>query len=352
MDPLTHTLVGANLGATRLATKTRLAAAALVIGANAPDIDSIYYFTGQSDFALFFRRGWTHGVLAWVILPLVQTALLMLYARLRPDPARPVNARWLLMLSAIGVATHPLLDWLNTYGIRLLMPFRGTWFYGDAVYIMDPWLWLILGTGWLLGRKASVVTVGLWLFFALAIARVVNGRSPEYLPLIALVFAILFIALLLPLTKYAQRAATVASIIAALYVGARITISAQTAQRVRAALERTDVPSIERVMVSPHPLDPRQWGWVAETGSSYRYGTWDWRGDAFTVDEERVAKGEPSQEFETAKRDPAVRGFVTWWRFPGHRTEREAGETRVHLFDARRLARGRGDLSDRIVIVP
>ena len=33
MDPLTHTLVGANLASTRLGGKTRLAAAALVIGA-------------------------------------------------------------------------------------------------------------------------------------------------------------------------------------------------------------------------------------------------------------------------------------------------------------------------------
>lgn len=56
MDPLTHTLVGANLASTRLGEKTRLAAAALIIGANLPDIDAIFYFTGQSDFALGFRR--------------------------------------------------------------------------------------------------------------------------------------------------------------------------------------------------------------------------------------------------------------------------------------------------------
>src|SRR5687767_12222421 len=100
MDPLTHTLVGANLAATRLGEKTRLATAAFVLGANLPDIDSWYYFTGQGDFALGFRRGWTHGVLALLVLPLLQTALLLLYARLRPDPNRPVHVRWLLILSA------------------------------------------------------------------------------------------------------------------------------------------------------------------------------------------------------------------------------------------------------------
>ena len=49
MDPLTHTLVGANLASTRLGGKTRLAGAALIIGANLPDVDSILYFTGHSE---------------------------------------------------------------------------------------------------------------------------------------------------------------------------------------------------------------------------------------------------------------------------------------------------------------
>ena len=62
MDPLTHTLLGANLASTRLRDTTRLAAAALVIGANLPDVDSILYFIGHDDLALGFRRGWTHGV--------------------------------------------------------------------------------------------------------------------------------------------------------------------------------------------------------------------------------------------------------------------------------------------------
>ena len=114
MDPLTHTLAGANLAATRLGEKTRLAAAALVIGANLPDIDGITYFI-DPELALGFRRGWTHGVLALVLWPFVLTGALLLYGRLRPDPQRPVNVRWLFALSAIGIWSHPALDWLNTY---------------------------------------------------------------------------------------------------------------------------------------------------------------------------------------------------------------------------------------------
>lgn len=352
MDPLTHTLVGANLGGTALGTKTRFAMAALVLGANIPDVDAVLYLGDYGDLSLGFRRGWTHGVLAWFVLPFLLTGLLLLCGKLRPDAARPLHARWLLALSAIGVFTHPFLDWLNTYGIRLLMPFRGTWFYGDSVYIMDPWLWLILGVGFLLGRKASFGAVGAWLFFTIAIARVVNRRDPDYLPLIALIAAILLLALLLPMRRFARVAATAGVITAALYIGSRIVISAQTAKHVRAALERTDAPSVERVMVSPEPLDPRRWGWVAETGTTYRYGRYVWGGDGFELEDERVPKGSVTAEVRRAMGlEPSLQGYFTWWRLPGYRVDRSGERTVVHFFDARRLARGRGDLSDRVVVL-
>jgi inner membrane protein len=78
MDPLTHTLVGASLAETRVG-RVGLGTATCVIGANLPDIDAATYFLG-GDLALGFRRGWTHGVLAMAVLPLVLTVP----ARARP----------------------------------------------------------------------------------------------------------------------------------------------------------------------------------------------------------------------------------------------------------------------------
>jgi len=52
--------------------------------------------------------------------------------RLAPRAPRPGDS---------GGAHHPTLDWLNTYGMRWLMPFSGRWFYGDAVFIVDPGCW-------------------------------------------------------------------------------------------------------------------------------------------------------------------------------------------------------------------
>src|SRR4029078_9230702 len=45
----------------------------------------------------------------------------------------------------MAAATHPLLDWTNNYGVRPLLPWSGRWFYGDLVYIVDPYIWLLLG---------------------------------------------------------------------------------------------------------------------------------------------------------------------------------------------------------------
>ena len=125
-----------------------LAASTLIIAANIPDLDGACYLH-SADLAFAFRRGWTHGVLAVALLPVVLTAAMLAVdrvlsrrARPRRQPARPLV---LLALAALGVLSHPFLDWLNNYGVRLLMPFSDRWFYGDTLFIVDPWLWLILG---------------------------------------------------------------------------------------------------------------------------------------------------------------------------------------------------------------
>ena len=45
------------------------------------------------------------------------------------------------------------MDFLNSYGVRLLMPFSERWFYGDALYIVDPMLYLTLGLGWWISSR-------------------------------------------------------------------------------------------------------------------------------------------------------------------------------------------------------
>lgn len=149
MDNLTHSLVGAVLGQMGLKTKTGLAMPTLILAANLPDIDAACIVYGIESLAM--RRGVTHGPIALVVLPLILWALMLGFDSWqtrrgkRPAGRLPVHKGWLLALAYIGCLSHPALDWLNNYGIRLLEPFSHRWFYGDSLFIIDLWIWVALG---------------------------------------------------------------------------------------------------------------------------------------------------------------------------------------------------------------
>lgn len=151
MDNLTHSLVGAVIGQAGLKRKTGLAMPALIFGANIPDVDAACFFWLDGVEHLAFRRGITHGPIAWVLLPLILAGLLWWFDRwqarggTRPETRLPVRFGWLYGLAFLATLTHPALDWLNVYGIRLLEPFSSHWFYGDVLFIIDVWLWALLG---------------------------------------------------------------------------------------------------------------------------------------------------------------------------------------------------------------
>ena len=160
MDNLTHSLVGALIGQAGLKRKTGLAMPALIIGANLPDVDAACFLWLDGVEHLAFRRGITHGPIAWVLLPLILASGLWWWDRwqtrrgTRPEKRLPVHFGWLYGLAFLATLTHPALDWLNVYGIRLLEPFSSRWFYGDVLFIIDVWLWLLLGGAtWLSLRR-------------------------------------------------------------------------------------------------------------------------------------------------------------------------------------------------------
>jgi inner membrane protein len=151
LDNLTHSLIGAALGQAGLKRRTGLAMPALIIAANIPDIDAACVVYGPLSLAM--RRGVSHGPIALAVLPVLLAGALWGYDRwqarrgTRPEARAPVRFGWLLALSYFGTLTHPLFDWFNSYGIRLLEPFSHTWFYGDALFIVDPWILILLGFG-------------------------------------------------------------------------------------------------------------------------------------------------------------------------------------------------------------
>jgi inner membrane protein len=146
LDNLTHSLVGALLGRMGLKRLTPRAMPALIISANLPDIDSfVAPWFGVS--ARTAHRGFTHGIGGLVTMPFLAAAIILLWERLRPGKEGPIKLGGLLLACFLGTLSHPLLDYLTGYGTRLLEPFSHRWFYGDTLFIIDPWIWITLILG-------------------------------------------------------------------------------------------------------------------------------------------------------------------------------------------------------------
>jgi inner membrane protein len=151
-------MTGWVLGQAGLKKRTRKGLAALILGANASDIDVFFGWVPWAPLAT--HRGVTHSLIAglWV-LPLGLAGLLWLYDRWqvrRGDTfASGLEMRfgWLLALSFLGCATHPLLDWQTSYAVQLFSPFDLRWYHNDSLFIIDVWIWLMLMLGIGLSRR-------------------------------------------------------------------------------------------------------------------------------------------------------------------------------------------------------
>jgi inner membrane protein len=281
LDNFCHTLVGATLGEAGLKTRTPFASATLVVASNLPDIDVLIFATDIP--AVSFRRGWTHGVLAQALLPIALAGIVAFAGRHRGARFAP-----LVLLSYIGVLSHVALDWLNSYGIRLLMPFSNRWFYGDAVFIVDLWLWLVLGAG-------------AWF----------------------------------SLRRDAPRPARVALGVAAVYVAVMVA-SALAARGIvldEWQLQHSRAP--RSMMVGPMPLTPFQRQIIVDAGDHYRTGVFTWFDRRAVFDTRPVPKNDREPAAELARRDLRVQAVLRWARFPYYTFEAGENGTHVMLSDVR-----------------
>jgi inner membrane protein len=268
MDNLCHSLVGMALSRAGLNKRTALATSTLVIANNLPDIDVGVFAT--STLAMSFRRGWTHGVLAQVTLPIALTGAMLIYDRYRKktSPEDRADAKQILLLSYVGVLLHVFMDWTNSYGVRLLMPFSDRWFYGDALYIVDPWLYLTLGLGWWLGRKHT-------------------------------------------------RAARTCVALAAIYVLAMVGSNVLARREVASGLLRAGRPADTRFMVTPVVVNPFRREVVIDVGDRYEKGNlWFDPLPHFRPAGFGIEKGLDDPEVQSALATPLARAFLRWSRFP------------------------------------
>ena len=154
MDNLTHSLVGAVIGRMGAKRLTPYAMPALILSANLPDIDSfVAPLLGAEPIAV--HRGFTHGIGGWFTMPFLAAAIILLWQRFRSSKEGQVRLGGLLIACFLGTISHPALDFLNTYGTRVAEPLNHRWYYGDTLFIIDPWIWVALILGLELSWRAE-----------------------------------------------------------------------------------------------------------------------------------------------------------------------------------------------------
>lgn len=322
MDNICHTLVGAALAQTGLKRRTRFGTATLLIGANLPDVDILSYAFGGGLRALSFRRGWTHGVLAMVVLPLALTGLVLLWhrafgARDGGGGTPPLRADQVALLAALATLTHPLLDFMNTYGMRWFMPFVNRWYYADGLFIVDPWVWAVLATGVFLastGKRA--------------------GQGSDALP------------------DARGKPAMVALAVVAAYAMVMVGGSAMARRLVERELRAQGSP-VERVMASPAPLNPFRRLIVIQDGEVYRFGVVNWLlRPVFSLDPFVAAVDVAPAAARLAAQTPEGRAFLGWARFPFFVVEPARSPSVVHIVDARYTVDPKADFGAVTIRLP
>jgi inner membrane protein len=357
MDNLAHSLVGAWMAEAGLKRKTPLATVTLVLGANLPDLDG-FTMLGSADTSLLLRRGITHGVLALAVLPWMLAGAVMLgdkYLRRRRHPEKEAARFWpLLVLSSLSVASHTLLDWMNNYGVRVLMPFDGRWFYGDALFIIDPWMWLLAGAAVIMADARARWSIAGWLLLGAATTGLIVFTDRAPLPVKGLwlvgVSAVAWLRVRGIRSLSVERVATVCGLTLLLYMVAML-VGSRLAERQVAEWMRQQGTEPERIVASPLPANPFTRDVIALVPGRYEFIELDWlAGEAgrFRISHPSLPREAPTPIVQAALEAPEVRGFVSWLRFPTYRVEEQADGYRVVLQDVR-YSRTRSGIGTEVV---
>jgi len=195
---------------------------------------------------------------------------------------------------------------LNTYGVRWLMPFSGEWFYGDTLFIIDPWVWLVLSLGAYVSARREKA----------------KRRNPA-------------------------RPAWLALALVALYT-AGMSLSGREARKIlsREIASGSGMP-VQDAMAAPAPLNPLVREFVVEQEGQYRVGTFRWleRPHVVLNDVLTFPRGRPVHPaIGAAAKTPVGRRFLGWARFPTFQIQPAGGSSQfvVHIVDLR-YARGPGE---------
>ncbi|MFN2510527.1 MAG: metal-dependent hydrolase [Pyrinomonadaceae bacterium] len=286
MDNLTHSLVGLTASKAGLEKLSPGATVVCILAANVPDSDIVALIGGRWNY-LHHHRGITHSILGTIVLgltlPLIFYLADRLIARIRArQPA--VKLKGLMMASLLVTATHPFMDWTNNYGVRPFLPWSSQWFYGDFVFVIDPFLWMILGGACFLLTSKSKLQLGVWLLLAMVLTYLVltvpTQRGLERPQVLTTIWIVVLIGLVASFKlgiaqRWGSRTALTALVMVAFYWGSLASLHwfAINAATIEArGIVSQQAESITDIAAMPTLANPFRWSCVVETEhAAYRF---------------------------------------------------------------------------------
>jgi inner membrane protein len=298
MDPLTHTATGLFLSRVGLGRWTPRALPILLLAANAPDIDIVSAAGGSLSY-LHYHRHLTHSLAAMPVMALLPVLLVRLASR------KPVHWLGAYFAALVGVASHLLLDFTNSYGIRLWLPFSGEWLRLDLTGVIDIWIWGVV----LLGIAGPFVA-------RLVGSEVSSGTVRE--------------------KNHGRGAAIFALAFLLLYNCGRGVLHARAVAALDSRMYGESIPL--RVAALPYAANPWRWRGLVETGDFYQVEDVNLAGEFDPTRGTLFHKPEPNAALEAARHTAAIQEFLRFARFPLWRvtpvSEPENGQ-RVEVLDLR-----------------
>ena len=303
MDNVTHSLTGlalARAGVDRLCPR---ATVLLLLSANAPDGDIAALARGQ---LVYFEahRGYTHSLL---LLPVMALACVLVTAALYREKL-PWGRAWLV--SVIGLSSHLLLDWTNSYGIRPFIPFSSRWFHLDWNGLYD---WSIL-----LALAIAIV----WPLLSQLVSGEIGDRSRvgRGIAQCALVFLIVF-------------------------DGARGLLHERAIEKLEAHLYDGEPPL--SVAALPLAFNPFRWKGIVETAGAYRALPVDTGSSLETENAAIFYKPPLTNALRNVQQEESFRFFLYFARFPVWSRQpviwKESEGRRIELADLRFGSPGAGN---------
>ena len=259
----THTFVGVAIARTGADDWVPYAGLTAVIASNLPDIDIVTAATGTATY-IDYHRGFTHSFLGVPFFSLIVAAGMYYFS----------GKFWrTFTVALIAMATHPVLDYLNTYGLRPFSPLDDTWYYGDILYIIDPYVDGVLLLGILAGALFE--------------------SSRKVMAWVSLIFVVA-------------------------YVGARIELRSMAASHVEEFVMKT--PGVDKWTLFPDMVNPLAWDGIIQTRSQML----KIRVHALNGMQEEIARlsrGSPSDIVNRVAKTESAGALLRFSRFPVARIE-------------------------------